>query len=205
MCVSDIDTVSTVHDCWVVLICHIVDDDRVPDIIIYSSHIQRKWSAITNFYIMKILAIICFSQGPLNKPNNFQHLTNMTHVILTWDEPPSRIKDNITYSLDLRGSYTASLHIIERIYSFLRPPGEVIATITPYNSVGAGENSSWHLNFSCKNGMYTNSTKRPVLCWTLLFCHVIIDEINIEPHIFKEDDAILARVQLTLKVWLRYS
>ena len=33
------------NGCWVVLICHIVDEDRVPDIRINTSHIQREWSS----------------------------------------------------------------------------------------------------------------------------------------------------------------
>ena len=41
---SDIDTVSTEDGCWVVLICHIGDQDRVPDIRINTSHNQREWS-----------------------------------------------------------------------------------------------------------------------------------------------------------------
>ena len=44
VCLNDIDTVSTEDGCWVVLICHIVDEDRVPDIRINTSHIQREWS-----------------------------------------------------------------------------------------------------------------------------------------------------------------
>ena len=40
MGVSDIDTVSTGDECWFI-ICHIVDENRVPDIRIYTSHIQR--------------------------------------------------------------------------------------------------------------------------------------------------------------------
>ena len=43
VCLSDIDTVSTEDGCWVVLICHIVDEDRVPDIRINTSQIQREW------------------------------------------------------------------------------------------------------------------------------------------------------------------
>ena len=45
MCLSDSDTVSTEDGCWVVLICHVVDEDRVPDIRINTSHIQREWSS----------------------------------------------------------------------------------------------------------------------------------------------------------------
>ena len=42
-CLSDIDTVRIWHrHCS--LICHIVDEDRVPDIRINTSHIQREWS-----------------------------------------------------------------------------------------------------------------------------------------------------------------
>ena len=40
VCLSDIGTVGTEDDCWVVLICHIVDEDRVPDIRIHTSHIK---------------------------------------------------------------------------------------------------------------------------------------------------------------------
>ena len=43
VCLSDIDTVSTGDGCW--LICHIVDEYRVPDIRINTSHIQREWSS----------------------------------------------------------------------------------------------------------------------------------------------------------------
>ena len=42
VCLSDIDTVSTEDGCF---ICHIVDEDRVPDIRINTSHIQREWSS----------------------------------------------------------------------------------------------------------------------------------------------------------------
>ena len=42
VCISDIDTVSTGDDCW--FICHVVDEDRVPDIMINMSHIQREGS-----------------------------------------------------------------------------------------------------------------------------------------------------------------
>ena len=42
VCLSDIDTVSTGEGCLVV--CHIVDEDRVPDIRINTSHIQREGS-----------------------------------------------------------------------------------------------------------------------------------------------------------------
>ena len=42
---SDIGTVSTEDVCWPVLICHILDEDRVPDIMINTSHIQRPGSS----------------------------------------------------------------------------------------------------------------------------------------------------------------
>ena len=45
VCLSDIGTVGTKDGCWVVLICHIVDEDRVPDIRMDTSHIQREWSS----------------------------------------------------------------------------------------------------------------------------------------------------------------
>ena len=48
VCLNDIDAVSTEDGCWVVLICYIVDEDRVPDIRINTSHIQRKWSSPGN-------------------------------------------------------------------------------------------------------------------------------------------------------------
>ena len=44
VCVIDIYTVSADNGCWVALICHIVDEDRVPDIRINTGHIQREWS-----------------------------------------------------------------------------------------------------------------------------------------------------------------
>ena len=43
-CLSDIGTVSTGDGSWVVLICHILNEDRVPDIRINTSHIQRPGS-----------------------------------------------------------------------------------------------------------------------------------------------------------------
>ena len=30
--ISDVVTISTENNCWIVLICHDVDDDRVPDV-----------------------------------------------------------------------------------------------------------------------------------------------------------------------------
>ena len=43
-CLSDIGTVSTGDGSWVVLICHILNEDRVPDIKINTSHIQSPGS-----------------------------------------------------------------------------------------------------------------------------------------------------------------
>ena len=43
-CLSDIGTVSTGDGSWVVLICHILNEDRVPDIRINTSHIQSPGS-----------------------------------------------------------------------------------------------------------------------------------------------------------------
>ena len=42
---SDIGTVSTEDVCWPVLICHILDEDRIPDVMINTSHIQRPGSS----------------------------------------------------------------------------------------------------------------------------------------------------------------
>ena len=42
---SDISTVSTEDVCWTVLICHILDEDRVPDVMINTSHIQTRGSS----------------------------------------------------------------------------------------------------------------------------------------------------------------
>ena len=44
VCLCEVVAVGTGDGCWVLLICHIVDEDRVPDIRIYFSHIQREWS-----------------------------------------------------------------------------------------------------------------------------------------------------------------
>ena len=44
VCLCVVVTVSTGDSCWVLFICHIVDEDRVPDIRIHTSHIQREWS-----------------------------------------------------------------------------------------------------------------------------------------------------------------
>ena len=43
-CLSDIGAVSTGDGSWIVLICHILDEDRVPDIMVNTSHIQRPGS-----------------------------------------------------------------------------------------------------------------------------------------------------------------
>ena len=46
VCLSDIGTVGTEDGCWIGLICHVVDEDRVPDIRIHTSHIQREWRSL---------------------------------------------------------------------------------------------------------------------------------------------------------------
>ena len=44
VCLCEVATVSTGDGYWVLLICHIVNEDRVPDIRIHISYIQREWS-----------------------------------------------------------------------------------------------------------------------------------------------------------------
>ena len=44
-CLSNVCAVCAVHNHWVVFICHVLDKDRVPDIIIHTSHIQRPGSS----------------------------------------------------------------------------------------------------------------------------------------------------------------
>ena len=58
VCLSDIDAVSTEDGCWVVLICYIVDEDRVPDIRINTSYIQRKWSSPGDFDVSRAITYI---------------------------------------------------------------------------------------------------------------------------------------------------
>ena len=43
--VCDVDTISTGNGTYVVHVCNIVDDNRVPDIRINSSNIQGPWSS----------------------------------------------------------------------------------------------------------------------------------------------------------------
>ena len=50
VCLSDIGTVGALDVCWVVLICHILDEDRVPDIMINTSHIQRPGSSPGDYH-----------------------------------------------------------------------------------------------------------------------------------------------------------
>ena len=38
VCLSDINAFITGNSCWVFLICHIVDEDRVPDVRVTISH-----------------------------------------------------------------------------------------------------------------------------------------------------------------------
>ena len=44
VCLCEVVAVSTGYDCWVVLICHIGDEDSVPDVRVHSTHIQRERS-----------------------------------------------------------------------------------------------------------------------------------------------------------------
>ena len=59
-CVSEIETVSTGDGSGAVLICHISDEDSVPDVRFHPCHIQGKWripgkgdkvSAVGNVYL----------------------------------------------------------------------------------------------------------------------------------------------------------
>ena len=43
VCLCEVAAVSTGDRCWVLLIRNIVDEDKVPDVMIHTSHIQRKW------------------------------------------------------------------------------------------------------------------------------------------------------------------
>ena len=40
----EVETVSTGDICGTVLICHIHDEERVPDVRLHSRHIQREWT-----------------------------------------------------------------------------------------------------------------------------------------------------------------
>ena len=44
VCLCEVVAVGTGDGGWVLLICHIVNEDSVPDIRIHISHIQREWS-----------------------------------------------------------------------------------------------------------------------------------------------------------------
>ena len=44
VCLCEVVAVSTGHGCWVVLVCHIGDEDRVPDVRVHPTHIQRERS-----------------------------------------------------------------------------------------------------------------------------------------------------------------
>ena len=44
VCLCEIVAVGTGHGCWVVLVCHIGDEDSVPDVRVLPTHIQREWS-----------------------------------------------------------------------------------------------------------------------------------------------------------------
>ena len=44
VCLCEAVAVGTGHGCWVVLICHIGDEDSVADVRVHPTHIQREWS-----------------------------------------------------------------------------------------------------------------------------------------------------------------
>ena len=44
VCLCEVVAVSTGHGCWVVLVCHIGDEDSIPDVRVHLTHIQRKRS-----------------------------------------------------------------------------------------------------------------------------------------------------------------
>ena len=44
VCLRDVVAVGTRHCCWVVLVCHIGDEDSVPDVGVHLTHIQRERS-----------------------------------------------------------------------------------------------------------------------------------------------------------------
>ena len=44
VCLCEVVAVGTGHGCWVVLVCHIGDEDSVPDVRVLPTHIQRERS-----------------------------------------------------------------------------------------------------------------------------------------------------------------
>ena len=48
VCLCEVMAVGTGHGCWVVLVCHIGDEDSVPDVRVHPTHIQRERSTPRN-------------------------------------------------------------------------------------------------------------------------------------------------------------
>ena len=44
VCLCEVMAVGAGHGSWVVLVCHIGDEDSVPDVRFHPTHIQREWS-----------------------------------------------------------------------------------------------------------------------------------------------------------------
>ena len=44
VCLCEVVAVYTGYGCWVVLVCHIGDEDSVPDVRVHPTHIQRERS-----------------------------------------------------------------------------------------------------------------------------------------------------------------
>ena len=44
VCLCEVVAVGAGHGCWVVLVCHIGDEESVPNVRVHPSHIQREWS-----------------------------------------------------------------------------------------------------------------------------------------------------------------
>ena len=44
VCLCEVVAVSAGHGCWVVLVCHIGDEESVPDVRVHPTHIQRERS-----------------------------------------------------------------------------------------------------------------------------------------------------------------
>ena len=57
VCLCEVVTVSTGDGCWVLLICHIVDEDRVPDIRIHTST-SRENGALHDTVIDEVLLAV---------------------------------------------------------------------------------------------------------------------------------------------------
>ena len=44
VCLCEVMAVGAGDSCWVVLVCHIGDEESVPDVRVHPTHIQREWS-----------------------------------------------------------------------------------------------------------------------------------------------------------------